>query len=777
MSDPPTPLAATGALKVGLLRPGTEVLQGRFKVLELLGRGGMGDVYLAEQISLGRKVALKTLREDMSLQPGMTERFKREARLLSTVDHPSIVRVIDFGEAEGAYVLVMEFVEGENLAAEVRRGPLELPRALQVMKDIADGLAAIHAQGIIHRDLKPDNVLLTSGADGEHARLLDFGIARMAEEQGGAAMTQAGLVLGTPEYLAPEQATGGVVDARSDVYAFGVLAYRMLAGRHPFAGPSARDFLLQHITQQPPDLLSVAPHLAAEPALLSLVMSCLSKEPGQRPAGGKGLVTALGKLEERPLAQTVTQRTPAPVTDLSAALPPMFSPTVPSRQITDASASLSRARNLALVHVDLKDFDALSGRLSADESAKLLVEFQRLVLGLLKPLGGQLVHRWQDRAMATFESPTAAVHFGLAAQDGLWRHNSSVPPERRLDISVAVHQGEVIVSGESILGEPAQLVAEAGQSAAAGEVVFTQAIWLSMNRVGFATEPRAPLRVAGNSDFPLYRCTPSAQGAPFGGADLKAHASWGANALVLRGKTLALALVQRVSRVDRRLRLAAALVIVALLLASWLMSARDPTLAQAAHDLDDAQPGAALELLDASKRRSEPAYRLLKAEALHQSKRHRDEWDLVKAVPADGLESLRRAGLVALLEDFVKSDRDEVLRGVLSKVQRSQLHEMKRLAAGPVSTAQWGAAHYLDLARVPGADLVSYFVISLESSDCEVCAQAATRLGELGDTRAIEPLERLKRAARKQKVLFFSTSCGQDEAAAALEKLNAPAAE
>ncbi|MBS1153430.1 MAG: Serine/threonine-protein kinase, partial [Myxococcaceae bacterium] len=220
-ATPTEPLEATGALKIGSLRPGTLVLQGRFKVLELLGRGGMGDVYLAEQVSLGRKVALKTLREDLSLQPGMTERFKREARLLSTVDHPSIVRVIDFGEAESTYVLVMEYVEGENLASEVRRGPLDPPRALSVMKDIAEGLASIHAQGIIHRDLKPDNVLLTRGPEGERARLLDFGIARLAEEQG-AAMTQAGLVLGTPEYLSPEQATGMKIDARADVYAFGV---------------------------------------------------------------------------------------------------------------------------------------------------------------------------------------------------------------------------------------------------------------------------------------------------------------------------------------------------------------------------------------------------------------------------------------------------------------------------------------------------------------------------------------------------------------------------
>lgn len=769
MSDKPqAPLADTGALKIGTLRPGSEVLQGRFKVLQLLGSGGMGDVYLAEQVSLGRKVALKTLREDLSLQPGMTERFKREARLLSTVDHPSIVRVIDFGQAEGAYVLVMEFVEGDNLATEVRRGAFEPARAISVMKDIADGLAAIHAQGIIHRDLKPDNVLLTLGPEGERARLLDFGIARLAEEEGAAAMTQAGLVLGTPEYLSPEQATGGQIDARSDVYAFGVLAFRLLAGRHPFPGPSARDFLLQHITQQAPELSSVAPQLVDRPALTALVMSCLSKEPAQRPDGGKGLLTALAKLEVRPSAPVVTNTT----TPLAEPPPPTLSPTVPSKQLssTSASASLSRAKNLAVVMIDIKGFEALAARLTHDENALLLADYNRLVLGPLKSLGGQLVYRWQDRAVATFESPTAAVQFGMAAQDGLWRHNSTLAADRRLGIGVAVHLGEVVVSGEAILGEPAQVVTEAGRTSSAGEVVFTQAVWLSMNRVGFSAEPRGALTLQGQPELPLYRCVPSAEGAPFGGADLKLNAASDSAALVGRGKTFAVSLAERFGRLERRVRIGVIVGVVVLVLGAWLMGSRDPLRAQAGALLDQGLPTDALELLDTAKSRSDPAYRLLRAEALHQLKRHRDEWDLVKGAH-EGLDELRKPALIGLMEDFVKSDREEALRAALSKLPRSQLSRVKDLAGGPASNAQWGAAHYLDVTRASGADLVSYFIISLESPDCQICAEAATRLGELGDKKAIEPLERLKKSPRK-KVLFFVAGCGHDEAANALEKLN-----
>ncbi|HMK73807.1 MAG TPA: serine/threonine-protein kinase, partial [Myxococcaceae bacterium] len=157
------------------------VLDERFRVLGHLGGGGMGEVYLAEQVSLGRKVALKVLKREVGQQPGMSERFRREARLLSSVEHPAVVRVIDFGESEEGTCLVMELAEGETLLQALEKGPLEPDRGRQVMVQLAEGLEAIHEKGIIHRDLKPENVVLTAGPRGEQARLLDFGIARLVE--------------------------------------------------------------------------------------------------------------------------------------------------------------------------------------------------------------------------------------------------------------------------------------------------------------------------------------------------------------------------------------------------------------------------------------------------------------------------------------------------------------------------------------------------------------------------------------------------------------------
>jgi serine/threonine protein kinase len=279
----------------GAMSPGTLVLGDRFKVVKLLGGGGMGEVYVAEQLSLGRKVALKVLRSEMGQVHGMSERFRREAMLLSSVDHPAVVRVIEFGESNGAACLVMDLVEGETLEAVLRNaGPLPARRAQNLLRQLAEGLAAVHARGIVHRDLKPQNVIICEGPLGEQARLLDFGIARLTENDvPGGGVTQAGIVIGTPEYLSPEQAVAGKFDDRSDLYSFGVLAYHMLSMKLPLPGPSAREYIIQHATMPPTPLLQVAPQLAEHPVLAGIVMQCLEKRPEDRPRSAAAIAQSL----------------------------------------------------------------------------------------------------------------------------------------------------------------------------------------------------------------------------------------------------------------------------------------------------------------------------------------------------------------------------------------------------------------------------------------------------------------------------------------------------
>jgi serine/threonine protein kinase len=295
-ANTPDTVADTSLSATRALAPGALILDGRFRVERLLGGGGMGLIYLAEQVSLGRMVAVKVLRNDLPLDAHMGERFRREALLLSSVEHPAVVRVIDFGHTDVGPCLVMDLVEGETLETLLsRHGALAPDRAERILTQLAQGLAAIHAKGIVHRDLKPENVVLVRGPDmTEQARLLDFGIAKLAESGEAPSVTQAGYVLGTPEYLAPEQALGQQVDARSDLYSLGVIAFRVLTGRHPFPGPSAREFVSQHIHQEPPALLALRPDLTTHGPLVAAVMACLSKDPMFRP---QSALEFLGRLK------------------------------------------------------------------------------------------------------------------------------------------------------------------------------------------------------------------------------------------------------------------------------------------------------------------------------------------------------------------------------------------------------------------------------------------------------------------------------------------------
>jgi len=294
-ADKPQDGGETRPSKGASLPPGTLVLDGRFRIEQLLGGGGMGLVYRAEQVSLGRRVAVKVLRDDLPRDAGFEERFRREALLLSSVEHPAVVRVIDFGLHGASMCLVMEYVEGETLEAVLRaEAPLSVARTETLVMQLAQGLAAIHAKGIVHRDLKPENVILTRGPDGgEQARLLDFGIARLAGQESSASVTQVGLVLGTPEYVSPEQAMGQALDARSDLYSLAVIAFRMLTGKHPFPGPTPREFISQHIHQKAPFLIDLVPNLVQFPALVAAVGACLEKDPGKRPQSATGLLEAL----------------------------------------------------------------------------------------------------------------------------------------------------------------------------------------------------------------------------------------------------------------------------------------------------------------------------------------------------------------------------------------------------------------------------------------------------------------------------------------------------
>jgi hypothetical protein len=271
-------------------------LHGQYRLVRLLGRGGMGAVYLARDLTLDREVAIKVIKTDADALE-VYDRFRREAKTAARLSHPNVVPLHAFGEVEGMPYFVMGYVRGESLAARLRRdGKLPEDEARRVLAEIADALDHAHRQGIVHRDIKPDNVLLED--ESGRALLTDFGVAKAFS--GRDTLTRAGSVVGTPHYMSPEQASGrGDVDGRSDVYSLGVMGYAMLAGRLPFEGGSAPDILKKHLTQEPPPLRSLAP--AVSDPTVQAVERCLAKDPAARWPDARSLKRALGAVEESPL--------------------------------------------------------------------------------------------------------------------------------------------------------------------------------------------------------------------------------------------------------------------------------------------------------------------------------------------------------------------------------------------------------------------------------------------------------------------------------------------
>jgi pimeloyl-ACP methyl ester carboxylesterase len=249
-----------------------------YRVEHELGAGGMGTVYLAEDLRHGRRVAIKVLRPEIAASMG-TERFHREIRIAARLQHPNILSLIDSGESGRLLYYVMPYVEGSTLRVRlVRDGELPIDEALRILREIADALSYAHGRAVVHRDLKPENVLFMAG----HAQLADFGVAKALGDLGaGMEATEGGIVIGSPGYMAPEATAGAAsADHRADIYAFGVLAYETLAGQHPFPGLRSRQLILAHMTNEPRPLGSLRPSVSAE--LSNLVMRCLEKRPADR---------------------------------------------------------------------------------------------------------------------------------------------------------------------------------------------------------------------------------------------------------------------------------------------------------------------------------------------------------------------------------------------------------------------------------------------------------------------------------------------------------------
>ena len=288
---------------------------GTYDILEEIGRGGMAVVYRAYQRSLNRHVAIKVLAPQLSFDQQFVERFQREARAAARLQHPNIVVIHDVAHQQGVYYLVMELVEGRTLKQLIQeRGSLSPKQAARIVEQVASALDYAHQQGLVHRDIKPANIFV--GKD-DRTTLADFGIAKAASET--QHLTRTGMLIGTPEYMSPEQAEGGTVDYRTDLYALGIVLYQMLAGRAPFQSTTPHATLHAVIYEPPPPLRQLRPNLS--PAVESVVMRSIAKQPTQRYQAGREMVAALKAALAGQTTGAITAPPPRPIAPQPAAAP------------------------------------------------------------------------------------------------------------------------------------------------------------------------------------------------------------------------------------------------------------------------------------------------------------------------------------------------------------------------------------------------------------------------------------------------------------------------
>ncbi|HXG98303.1 MAG TPA: serine/threonine-protein kinase [Gemmatimonadales bacterium] len=286
-----------------------QVVADRYHVVKKLGEGGMGQVYLAEHVKMGRRSAIKVMNPSMVHDPDAVARFNREASNASRITHPNVCAIYDFGETpDGLIYLAMEFIEGEPLTDLIEReGALPVPRAAAIFLQTADALQAAHDLGIVHRDLKPDNIMLSRRkGGGDTVKVVDFGIAKaVGGDEAGQKVTKTGLVVGTPEFMSPEQLSGDTLDGRSDLYSLALVLYRMLSGKLPFEATSVQETMIKRLTDEPTTLAAARPDLSFPPGLQPVLDTALARTPTERYQSVAKFAADVAAVTGRPTASAV----------------------------------------------------------------------------------------------------------------------------------------------------------------------------------------------------------------------------------------------------------------------------------------------------------------------------------------------------------------------------------------------------------------------------------------------------------------------------------------
>jgi serine/threonine-protein kinase len=336
------------------------VVHEKFHVIKKLGEGGMGAVYLAEHVKMGRKVALKVMNPGMHQDPDAIARFNREAKNASQLNHPNVCGIYDFGETpDGLIYLAMEFIEGSSLTSVIEKsGSLTPARAANIIHQAADALQVAHDYGIVHRDLKPDNIMIARARDGSDVvKVVDFGIAK-ASSSDAQKVTKTGLVVGTPEYMSPEQLAGDKLDGRSDIYSLGLVAFNCLTGKLPFPSNSAQEAMIMRLTDQPKTLAEMKPDVAWPEQLQAVMDRALARDVADRYQSaaefGRDMARAVEHMPQAIAAEAGTQVIGAGAVAAASAAKTAAAPAVPKTRVATPSDRAAPAAPAAAPVVEVK---------------------------------------------------------------------------------------------------------------------------------------------------------------------------------------------------------------------------------------------------------------------------------------------------------------------------------------------------------------------------------------------------------------------------------------
>jgi serine/threonine-protein kinase len=489
------------------LGPG-DVVDDRYRIEALLGEGGMGSVFVARHVHIGRQVALKVLHPERYSGRDDRERFRREAAIAVQLRSPHVVEVLDFGEDPRGYAYyAMELLEGESLRALLERERRLSPeRTVRLLRQLLAGLVAAHGAGVVHRDLKPENLWLIGKGAEQRLKILDFGIAKFLQPGANLESTAVGMVVGTPEYLAPEQAVGGAVDGRADLYAAGILAFVMLTGRHPFDTTDVKALSRAHAFQKVPSPTTVLPELAAWPKLLAFVDRATEKDRDERARSAEELLALLEGAEHADHLATAAAAAEAPAT---------------RKSITGGAVLVGKppGSNLTLM---LARVDRWDERVPVDdvERARVLAEHDAIALPAIGAFEGRRLRSADDALLLAFASPTDALHCATAIQDRL----AKTPVDfggAPLQLRIGVHVAEVRFDGPELAGPWMDALRKVQEAAAAGEVWLSRPVYLTMSRSEVLVEAMGAVALDGLPEpAPLYRVVREHGELPYGGRHL-----------------------------------------------------------------------------------------------------------------------------------------------------------------------------------------------------------------------------------------------------------------